>query len=86
MSGPRRSHYLTDPVLTGFNVTVGDNIRRFRKARGLSTSQLAELTGMTVGSLRKAETGYWTHSFWTLARLASALRQPLGAFTAVNDR
>jgi transcriptional regulator with XRE-family HTH domain len=85
MSGPRKTQYLTDPVLTGFNVTVADNIRRFRKARGLSRTQLASMAGLNLRNVANAEAGLWSHSFWTLAKLAAALRQPLGAFTAVND-
>ena len=38
-------------------ITLSENIRTFRKARGLTQEQLAEVLGVTVGAVYKWESG-----------------------------
>lgn len=53
--------------------TVGENIRRYRKARGLSVVRLAEKVGMTEGAIRHYESGIRTPGEDQLERIAKAL-------------
>ena len=39
------------------NIQLSDNIRTFRKERGLTQEQLAEVLGVTVGAVYKWEAG-----------------------------
>ena len=53
--------------------TVGENIRRYRKARELSIVRLAERVGMTEGAIRHYESGIRTPGEDQLRKIALAL-------------
>ena len=38
-------------------MSVGENIRRYRKSRGMTQAQLAEAVGLTEGAVRHYESG-----------------------------
>lgn len=54
-------------------MTVGEKIRYFRKQRGITQNQLAELTGIHPVSIRKYETNKMQPQTPQLERIASAL-------------
>lgn len=53
--------------------TVGENIRKHRKAQGLSVVGLAEKVGMTEGAIRHYESGIRTPGEDQLEKIARAL-------------
>ena len=53
--------------------TVGENIKRHRKARGLSIVGLAEKVGMTEGAIRHYESGIRTPGEVQLGKIARVL-------------
>ena len=53
--------------------TVGENIRKHRKAQGLSIVGLAEKVGMTEGAIRHYESGIRTPGEEQLKKIARAL-------------
>lgn len=53
--------------------TVGENIKRYRKARGLSVVGLANEIGMTEGAIRHYESGVRTPGKGQLEKVAEAL-------------
>lgn len=61
---------------------VGQRIRAQRVAEGLNLDQLARLTGISGPALSLIETGKRDARLTTLARIAAALRVPLGALFA----
>ncbi len=40
-------------------MSVGENIRRYRKSRGMTQAQLAEAVGLTEGAVRHYESELW---------------------------
>lgn len=56
---------------------VGRNIRKFRKARGLTQEQLAEEAGMAMRYLSGVERGEENPTLRFLAKIADALEVPL---------
>lgn len=55
-------------------LTVGDKIRYFRKQRGMTQAQLAELTGIHPVSIRKYEINKMQPQSQQIERIAEALR------------
>jgi transcriptional regulator with XRE-family HTH domain len=53
--------------------TIGENLRRFREAAGLSQAQLAERAGLSVRSIQNWEQGQRTPRAALLLPLAQAL-------------
>lgn len=53
--------------------TVGENMKRYRKARGLSLAGLAGKVGMTEGAIRHYESGIRTPGEEQLEKIARAL-------------
>ena len=49
---------------------LAENIRKFRKERGLTQEQLAEVFNMTVGAVHKWEAGLSTPDIVVLTELA----------------
>ena len=52
---------------------IGDNIRRFRKERGITQKKLGELCGIAEPNIRKYENGKQNPKLETLEKIASAL-------------
>ncbi len=65
-------------------VSVGDQIRAARKARGMTQAALANAVGVTQGALTKWELGQNEPSLDKLARLSEVLGVPLGAIPIEN--
>jgi transcriptional regulator with XRE-family HTH domain len=61
---------------------LGDKLRAMRRARGLSIERLAATASLSVGLLSQLERGSGNPSYLTLARVADALRVPIGYFFA----
>lgn len=66
-------HNTTDP-----EATVGDRLRKRRKALQLTLAQVAERTGITVGYLSQLERGRATGSVSSLQKICSALKLNVG--------
>jgi|GEM_PF-1295612 len=64
--------------------SLAARIRRTRKDRGLTTSELAALSGVTQGAISQMEAGAIQPSLGTLRRIARALRQPVFWFFLEN--
>ena len=52
---------------------IGDNIRRFRKERGITQKKLGELCGIAEPHIRKYENGKQNPKLETIEKIASAL-------------
>ena len=52
---------------------IGDNIRRFRKERGITQKKLGELCGIAEPNIRKDENGKQNPKLETIEKIASAL-------------
>lgn len=52
---------------------IGDNIRRFRKERGITQKKLGELCGIAEPNIRKYENGKQNPKLETIEKIASAL-------------
>lgn len=54
-------------------MSVGENIRRYRKSRGMTQAQLAETVGLTEGAVRHYESGIRAVKPELLESIAAAL-------------
>lgn len=63
-------------------LTIGDKIKYFRKQRGITQAQLAELTGIHPVSIRKYETNKMQPQSQQIERLAEALHISSGALSS----
>ena len=66
-------------------MTFGDNLRRLRRARGLTQKQLAERIGYCSRNVSVWECGYTTPRMNTLCDLADALGVSLDELTGRDD-
>jgi transcriptional regulator with XRE-family HTH domain len=57
----------------GEKMTVGENIKRIRKEKGLTQKKLGELCGMNEVQIRRYEIGKANPKIKTIERIASAL-------------
>lgn len=62
-------------------LTIGDKIKYFRKQRGLTQAQLADLAGIHPVSIRKYETNKMQPQSAQIERIAEALRVSSGAIS-----
>jgi transcriptional regulator with XRE-family HTH domain len=60
------------------NKRVAMRLKRLREERGLTQEQLAKRSGMSHGYLARLEIGMHDPSLSTLAKLAKALKVPVG--------
>jgi transcriptional regulator with XRE-family HTH domain len=60
-------------------VAIGREVRAFRKKLGITVSDLARATGLSLGMLSKIENGVTSASLTTLQRLSKALGVPVTA-------
>jgi len=74
---PHRLRERREKVL---EVAIGRELRRLRRARGMTASELAAATGLSAGMLSKLEHGQISPSLNTLSALAHVLGVPLTAF------
>lgn len=60
-------------------MSVGENIRRYRKSRGMTQAQLAEAVGLTEGAVRHYENGIRAVKPELLESIAAALSVSVNA-------
>ena len=60
-------------------MAIGDNIRRYRKAKGFTQAQLADAVGLTEGAIRHYESGIRAVRPELLEKIAKALEVSEGA-------
>lgn len=60
-------------------MATGDNIRRYRKAKGLTQAQLADAVGLTEGAIRHYESGIRAVKPELLEKIAKVLEVSVGA-------
>ena len=60
-------------------MATGDNIRRYRKAKGFTQAQLADAVGLTEGAIRHYESGIRAVKPELLEKIAKALEVSEGA-------
>jgi transcriptional regulator with XRE-family HTH domain len=73
-------HALRDPRENNLEIAIGHEVRAFRKKLGITGSNLASATGISLGMLSKIENGNTSPSLTTLQALARALGVPVTAF------
>jgi transcriptional regulator with XRE-family HTH domain len=72
-------HALTGSRDNVLEVAIGREVRAFRKKLGITVSDLARATGLSLGMLSKIENGVTSASLTTLQRLSRALGVPVTA-------
>jgi transcriptional regulator with XRE-family HTH domain len=76
-----------DDHISALLLTVGANVTRLRKQRGMTQAQLAEAIDVETSYEQKLEYGTAVPSLPALVRLAAALKVPLAAlFRASKPR
>jgi transcriptional regulator with XRE-family HTH domain len=65
---------------TATDVAVGQRIRAFRKAAGISQTELADQIGVTFQQVQKYENGHNRVGAGRLTHIANALELPITAF------
>jgi transcriptional regulator with XRE-family HTH domain len=73
-------HAVREPRVNNLEMAIGHEVRTYRKQLGLTVSDLAASTGMSVGMLSKIENGNISPSLTTLQALSKALSVPLTSF------
>lgn len=73
-------HALRQPIENKLETAIGHEVRTFRKKLGITISDLASATGVSLGMLSKIENGNISPSLTTLQALSKALGVPLSAF------
>ncbi|NIJ57534.1 transcriptional regulator with XRE-family HTH domain [Pseudochelatococcus lubricantis] len=73
-------HAVREPQVNNLEMAIGHEVRAYRKKLGLTVTDLAAATGMSVGMLSKIENGNISPSLTTLQVLSKALGVPLTAF------
>jgi transcriptional regulator with XRE-family HTH domain len=59
-------------------LTIGQIVRRSRRARDMTQSVLADRSGLTINTISRIEKGYMSPRAQTLAKIAAALDVPVG--------
>lgn len=73
-------HRLREEREKVLEVAIGRELRAFRRQKGITVAELANLTGLSIGMLSKIENGNTSPSLTTLQALAHALSVPLTSF------
>ena len=73
-------HKVRDTREKNLEVAIGREVRDLRRQRSMTVSDLAEVTGLSVGMLSKIENGVTSASLTTLQALSAALSVPVTAF------
>ncbi|NSZ02060.1 helix-turn-helix domain-containing protein [Agrobacterium tumefaciens] len=73
-------HAVREPRENNLEMAIGHEVRTYRKTLGITVTDLAAATGMSVGMLSKIENGNISPSLTTLQALSRALGVPLTAF------
>ncbi|MCE7028067.1 helix-turn-helix domain-containing protein [Jiella avicenniae] len=73
-------HAVREAKENNLEAAIGHEVRAFRKTLGITVSDLASATGISLGMLSKIENGNISPSLTTLQALSRALGVPLTAF------
>ena len=73
-------HAVRDVRVNNLEMAIGHEVRTLRKKLGITGSDLANATGISLGMLSKIENGNTSPSLTTLQALAQALGVPVTAF------
>ncbi len=73
-------HAVREAKVNNLEAAIGHEVRAFRKQLGITVSDLASATGISLGMLSKIENGNISPSLTTLQALSRALGVPLTAF------
>jgi transcriptional regulator with XRE-family HTH domain len=73
-------HAVREPRENNLEMAIGHEVRAYRKQLGITVTDLATATGVSVGMLSKIENGNISPSLTTLQSLSRALGVPLTAF------
>lgn len=73
-------HAVRDVRVNNLEMAIGHEVRTLRKKLGITGSDLASATGISLGMLSKIENGNTSPSLTTLQGLAQALGVPVTAF------
>jgi transcriptional regulator with XRE-family HTH domain len=73
-------HALREPKENNLEMAIGHEVRAYRKKLGITVTDLAAATGISLGMLSKIENGNISPSLTTLQSLSRALGVPLTAF------
>jgi transcriptional regulator with XRE-family HTH domain len=77
---PQDPHALTGARDNWLEVTIGREVRAFRKQLDMTVMELAKAAGLSTGMLSKIENGGISPSLATLQALSRALQVPVTAF------
>jgi len=73
-------HKVRESREKNLETAIGREVRKFRRARGMTVADLGVATGLSVGMLSKIENGITSPSLTTLQVLSAALSVPVTAF------
>lgn len=73
-------HALREPRENRLELAIGHEVRTFRKKLGITVTDLASATGLSLGMLSKIENGNISPSLSTLQALSKGLGVPMTAF------
>ncbi|WP_421404687.1 helix-turn-helix domain-containing protein [Agrobacterium fabrum] len=73
-------HAVREPRVNNLEMAIGHEVRAYRKKLGITVTDLASATGVSVGMLSKIENGNISPSLTTLQTLSKALGVPITAF------
>ncbi|KAA3502084.1 XRE family transcriptional regulator [Rhizobium rhizogenes] len=73
-------HAVREPRGNNLEMAIGHEVRTYRKKLGITVTDLASATGVSVGMLSKIENGNISPSLTTLQTLSKALGVPITAF------
>ena len=73
-------HAAREPRVNNLEMAIGHEVRAYRKKLGITVTDLASATGVSVGMLSKIENGNISPSLTTLQTLSKALGVPITAF------
>jgi transcriptional regulator with XRE-family HTH domain len=73
-------HAIREPKENNLEMAIGHEVRAYRKKLGITVTDLAAATGISLGMLSKIENGMISPSLTTLQSLSKALGVPLSAF------
>ncbi|MFA1625843.1 helix-turn-helix domain-containing protein [Rhizobium mongolense] len=73
-------HAVREPKENNLEMAIGHEVRAYRKRLGITVTDLAAATGISLGMLSKIENGNISASLTTLQSLSRALGVPLTAF------
>ena len=59
--------------LSSFNAEIGERVRTIRKAKGITTTELAQMVGMSQAQISRLENGKQGYRSATLSKIANAL-------------